>query len=586
MLLSIDRRNLEVNSTINGTNVRAHAAIESSIRKRAIGTSKSNSDPRGRRETTAHPITVNGFLDVNETTSTTTEKPRRTFRPTKSSRPASFLTNPNIPLETTTPLQRREIRPIDKDATKDDEKSTAIDKSPMLKNASETLVVAPPVLLSTGSTLWNRNWSQFFQETFLFSSPGIGMLVGYIPLSFALHKFGSRLIIAAVLILSALFVLLQPTAIAHGQIYVCLLRLLHGLTCSPLFAFIGANTAQWATLKEQLSFLSISLSSILLGPTISWLLVIKLIDVNDSDHLQLFHYILAASTILLALLWVLFYKDDPEKHRWINGNELNQIVTGKAQNNRLVDQNVTSLLLKSVSTWSLAIITFAYFSAFAVFANFLPVYLVTVLRLERPCAKTILTFLTPVVLHVFCLFCQKMCRGLSTTSKVRIYNSIGFLLCGALFAAIAAMPPGDHFVQTNRVLLMLVLLPLGFSTLGFIYSAVVYGRYFTQYIICNMQGPFALSMTLVPFLVVFLTVDNLLRYWRLTFLIVAVLMFLSCLAFGVLIRGQPATWAENSWNPSSTYKMRDLQTITNDDECGLMELRKIEDESAHHQTEC
>ncbi|KAI6172598.1 hypothetical protein M3Y98_00991000 [Aphelenchoides besseyi] len=449
----------------------------------------------------------------------------------------------------------------------------------MLKNASETLAVAPPVLQSTGSTLWTRNWSQFFQESFLFSSPGIGMLVGYAPLSFALHKFGSRVIIVAALILSALFVLLQPTAIAHGQIYVCFLRLLHGLTCSPIFAFIGVNTAQWATLKEQLSFLSISLSSILLGPTISWLLVIKLIDVNDPDHLQLFHYILAASTTLLALLWVFFYKDDPEKHRWINGNELNQIVAGKAQNNRLVDQNVTSLLLKSVSTWSLAIITFAYFSAFAIFANFLPVYLVTVLRLERPCAKTILTFLTPVVLHVFCLFCQKMCRGLSTTTKVRVYNSVAFLLCGASFAVLAAMPPGDHFVGTNRLFFNPRSVAVGFLDARFHLQCC--GLWTLFY-----AGPFALSMTLVPFLVVFLTVDNLLRYWRLTFLIVAVLMFLSCLAFGVLIRGQPATWAENSWNPASTYKMRDLQTITNDDECGLMELRKIEDENEHHQTEC
>lgn len=65
-----------------------------------------------------------------------------------------------------------------------------------------------------------------------------------------------------------------------------------------------------------------------------------------------------------------------------------------------------------------------------------------------------------------------------------------------------------NFVETIRFVLLLVLLPMGFTTLGFIYSSVIYGRFFTQYIVSNMQLPFSLAMTVVPLFVVFLTVDK------------------------------------------------------------------------------
>lgn len=129
------------------------------------------------------------------------------------------------------------------------------------------------------------------------------------------------------------------------MIYVCVLRFFHGLTCAPLLTFIGINSAQWATLKEQLSFLTFSFSSIMvisieyvcfmpsfqLAPALSWFLVYMLIDSHDLLHLQILHYVLAGSTIVVALLWLVFYRDSPQKHPLVNGVELNRIVTGKTQ---------------------------------------------------------------------------------------------------------------------------------------------------------------------------------------------------------------------------------------------------------------
>lgn len=53
--------------------------------------------------------------------------------------------------------------------------------------------------------------------------------------------------------------------------------------------------------------------------------------------------------------------------------------------------------------------------------------------------------------------------------------------------------------------MFLCLAPLGISTGGFIESAVVYGRYYTQFIISKIQLSFGLAIFISPIVVFFLT---------------------------------------------------------------------------------
>lgn len=72
-------------------------------------------------------------------------------------------------------------------------------------------------LVSGNSTLFERDWSQFVLEAFVFATPGLGMLVGYIPLSLVLRRRGSRIVMASVLAFSAFFLAIQMKLISFGK---------------------------------------------------------------------------------------------------------------------------------------------------------------------------------------------------------------------------------------------------------------------------------------------------------------------------------------------------------------------------------
>lgn len=55
----------------------------------------------------------------------------------------------------------------------------------------------------------------------------------------------------------------------------------------------------------------------------------------------------------------------------------------------------------------------------------------------------------------------------------------------------------------------------------------------------------------------------------------AALLIFAALVFGVLSRGQPARWAEHSWNPEADQHMKSARPIREDEECGLLELRPL-----------
>ncbi|KAI6183482.1 SLC (SoLute Carrier)-like protein [Aphelenchoides bicaudatus] len=555
----------------NGNSSYRHAR---SINTQISSDQSMRADPYAK--TTAHPIPLkNEFLDAQ---TTKTPRTRRTRRPHKPKGPATILTNPNVPTETTTSLKalfaEKEETGMLQNKNESFGKATKDWEDLQVENSTET----------RKSPLFERDWFQFINEMLIFTSTGLGMLAGYVPLSWLLHKKGARIVIGAMLFFSAVFVAVQMQMIKFGSGYVCILRFLQGLTCAPLMSFIGGNSAQWATLKEQLTFLTVSISAILFAPAFSWFFVYFVIDTEALFEYQLIHYILAGLTLLLSVFWLIFYRDYPNQHKWVNGVELNKIATGKIYNNRIMDRNVCPLLLKSVSNWALLIASFAYFSAFALVANFMPVYLYSVLNIQ-PNVKSSLTFLLAIFCHLLCAALNRLMRGCSYTIILRVFNTLGFVLSAICFISLAAWHPDFKFVNDLSTIFVIVLFPLGMSTLGFIYGSVIYGRYFTQRIVSVMQVPFALAMTLVPFLVVFMTVENELRYWRLIFLITGATLILTSIIFAFLISGQPASWSEDAWDPAISFKMKNLDCINRNEESGLLEKRYLDGKSGRFHDE-
>jgi hypothetical protein len=349
-------------------------------------------------------------------------------------------------------------------------------------------------------------------------------------------------------------------------------------------------------LKEQLWFLCTCISALILTPIASWSFTNAIIN---GDNINLIFYLHGIFAAVLAIIWLIFYRDTPQKHRWVNGLELNKIMTGKAQNNRIMEHNVFSTVFKSIPVIAIWVAAFGYFCAFALFIIFLPVYAHTVIHLVSYSAGSfaIFPFILMALVHWISYLLNKCVNFCGLTLKVRLFNTIAFVICAFLFVGLAIAAALHHYNEYSTFVKYVLnfgfcgdncdfsfvhfaaLFSLGFGINGFLQSAVVVGRYYSQYIISHMMIPFSLAFIFVPAITVFVTPLNLLRYWRLVFLAIAAILLLSAVVFACFGRGQPTVWAETSWDPTSSQRLLPhVPMADRNAECGIIHMKTIVDD--------
>ncbi|KAI1722062.1 major facilitator superfamily domain-containing protein [Ditylenchus destructor] len=457
------------------------------------------------------------------------------------------------------------------DATLD----TFEDESPS-QNVSQSSVTSQRIHSSS-------DYLEAIIQSLAFAGPGLGILVGHFPITLLLRRFGARKTIAVALLLSVFLTTALPFVAEQGHWCIVAIRFGLGLCFAPALSFIGSNAANWASLKEQLWFIVIGIMALQFAPILSWYAVLNLVDLSRESVIRVFG-VHACVTAILLIVWMIFYRDTPQKHRAVNGLELNRIMTGKMQHNRLIEDNVFSLLVKSVSAWVVWLSSFGYFFAFSFIVTFSPLYVFKMLK--QPLNKTVLfPFILLFFSHYLAYTITNWLEQASSTLKVRTFNTIALLTSAMSFVALAVLS-GEFFMENITAwpiwILWVCLMPLGLVSGGFLESAVVCGRYYAQFILSNLQVSLGLSLTVVPIGVFLLTVDNSMRQWRLIFLIIAVVLSLSAAIFLILGRGQPSSWAHNSWDPTATHKMRSTQPISSYDDCGLIEMRTIDEFINNH----
>uniref|UniRef100_A0A915EJA3 Major facilitator superfamily (MFS) profile domain-containing protein n=1 Tax=Ditylenchus dipsaci TaxID=166011 RepID=A0A915EJA3_9BILA len=405
------------------------------------------------------------------------------------------------------------------------------------------------------SSVPHADYLNILADCLVFAGPGLAVLLACYPTSLLLRRFGSRKVIAVALLVSGSLTASLPFLAAHGRWAIVALRFGVGLCFSPALTFIGVTAANWGSLKEQLWFVTMGMMALQMAPILSWLVSVYFGDLSRQGLLRVFGVHATLSAILL-IVWLIFYRDTPQKHRAVNGLELNRIVTGKAQHNRLLEVNAFSLLLKSSSAWGAKPEIRFYNCHISGFDD------------DQPLCSLLVD-------QVF---------GASSTLKVRLFNTFGLLTAAVSFVLLAAIPPTHYFAARSVWLLWICLIPLGLTTAGFIESAVVCGRFYSQFIVANLQIAFGLAMFAAPVMVfVLINSINSPVYWRLVFLAVGAVLCLSAAVFAILGRGQPSGWARNSWaDPTISHKMQgNIDPISRYDDCGLIEMKTLEEFTQH-----
>uniref|UniRef100_A0A914CPC0 Uncharacterized protein n=1 Tax=Acrobeloides nanus TaxID=290746 RepID=A0A914CPC0_9BILA len=421
-----------------------------------------------------------------------------------------------------------------------------------------------------------NNFLRDLEQCSIFVAPGLGILFGHFPMSYTIHQIGAYRVMAIALAVSAITTAVMPFFYQHGFYAIAILRFIHGLTFSIAFTFIGTNAAKWGALKEQLTFITFSVSALPMAALISWMSSNYLLQL---EHTVLVFVLHAIATLILLIIWLIFYRNTPQKHRWVNGLELNKIMSGKVHN-RMIENKPTVSLIGSVSAWSIWMASFGYFFALSALFLFLPLYIKAVLQTEIDSLGTLiaLPFITMLLIHYFAPLVNKCFNFCSLTVKIRVFNTIAFVGAAVVFIALAALFPSEKFVEHSLWIFIFTLLPLGLAVNGFYQSAVVVGRYYTQFIVSQMQVPLGLAMTLAPVILFFVTPENHFKYWKIFFVIIAAVLILTAVIFAVLGQGTPASWAERSWDSQAAHKMLDnLEIVGRGAECGIIEMKTIEE---------
>ncbi|VDK46822.1 unnamed protein product [Anisakis simplex] len=208
----------------------------------------------------------------------------------------------------------------------------------------------------------------------LWISPGIGTFLGTLPSIWFLRAIGERYLFAGSLFLSAVATSLMAFMLDDewNQLAIAALRFVQGVAFSSAFPIMGSVSANWGTLKEQFLLLACSIFFIESTPALSWPICARFIEYDY----KLPYFIHSTATFIFAFIWAVFYRNRPQYHPWVNGLELNKIVSGKvgAFNNRALEDQPFHVLLKSVPVWAIWMASFGFFIISTLLSQFLPTY--------------------------------------------------------------------------------------------------------------------------------------------------------------------------------------------------------------------
>uniref|UniRef100_A0A9J2P2Y3 Major facilitator superfamily (MFS) profile domain-containing protein n=1 Tax=Ascaris lumbricoides TaxID=6252 RepID=A0A9J2P2Y3_ASCLU len=412
----------------------------------------------------------------------------------------------------------------------------------------------------------------------LWVSPGIGTFLGAVPSIWMLRAMGERRLFAATLFISsaATFWLAFMLSNEWNQFAIAGLRFVQGIAFASTFPVIGSLSANWGTLKEQFFFIAWSILFVESAPMLTWPMCALCLKYDS----KLPYLLLAVITMLFALIWVIFYRDRPQYHPWVNGLELNKIVTGKVRaiNNRTLEDQPFHLLLKSPAVWATWSAAFGYFLIVTLVAQFLPIYFYTLLGEEE--TRSILLADIPFgFVFIFALLHSLwniMTHGCGDWLSVVLTNTLSFSICALALILFAIFPP--NALGNSRIVVAFTVLLIcdAVSVYGFGYSAVLVGRYFTQHIVANMQLFMGLAMIVTSTTVLLTVRSNSPNEWRLVFLASAALLLICAAIFGFLGDGKAEEWAKESWDPSAARRMISADLIDyHHDECGIVEMRLL-----------
>ncbi|CAJ0607724.1 unnamed protein product [Cylicocyclus nassatus] len=300
-----------------------------------------------------------------------------------------------------------------------------------------------------------------------------------------------------------------PLAAYLGLPYLLVSRFVQGLAYAADFAAIGIICVRWAPLSQIGLFISIlttftQISSIVTNPLSGWLC-------HSSLGWRSAFYVHAAFGLFMFLLWIMFYRDDPQLHSCVSEKELSKIHKDKTRAHIERDSFVP---YKEIITNKVILII--WFNAFTEMTTailllvYAPTYFHKVLGYDIPTTGKF---------------------GNQSKSPRRAIQNVVFQL------------NFSEWSKTGVTLFTLVITCMGFNPGGFYKCGTLCSRQYAHFVLAAIQFMKCVAMFVAPGTVALLVQDES-RYnqWRYVYWINGILLIIANFTFLPIATDQPASF--------------------------------------------
>jgi sugar phosphate permease len=219
---------------------------------------------------------------------------------------------------------------------------------------------------------------------------GTGNFIGYLTMAivggFLAARFGTRIVIAAGLVLMGITMIL--TGLAKSFEFAFVMRLLTGLGNGAAFVPAMALGSAWFTMKKRGFATGIVSAGIGAGTFISGLTVPPILSAFGADGWRFSWYILGGAVIVISVIVFQFVRSNPnEKGLQQVGSENSETAQSGSPATEAISAPKWTVTIKSIikmgSVWYLGIIYFFFGLSYIIYMVFFAAYLVKEMGLSQ-----------------------------------------------------------------------------------------------------------------------------------------------------------------------------------------------------------
>ncbi|GMR55750.1 hypothetical protein PMAYCL1PPCAC_25945, partial [Pristionchus mayeri] len=380
------------------------------------------------------------------------------------------------------------------------------------------------------------------EKSFIIGAVAVGTFIGSIVFNWLHAKYGARWPFFAAVLISAASTVANPIMAEQSIVMLVAVRFVQGFAYAADFAAVGVIWVRWAPLKETATFIGILMSF----GAIAFIFTNPIVGVfcTSAWGWRAAFYVFGTVTALLFLIFLIVYRDDPQKHPAVSPRELAVIEKDKTAEHQLrdgfvpykeicMDRTVLVVWLNSMIEINAGLLLLTY----------APIYFTKVLGFDirETSLYASLGGIFHAAIKISVGYLSDSMGCFSERAKLIFFNTIATGFTGICCAGIGFAPTRELgvFMLTFTTSIM------ASNAGGFFKCAALVSRQYAHFVLATMQMMKCAAYVISPAMVSILTKsDGDATGWRHVFILNCILMLIANFLFYPVATDMPAEFTK------------------------------------------